>query len=208
MQPDHKKKEIRKSTFSRIERMHPYKITMYLSIIGSSLIFLFMILAFNISQPYINNYEYFRFPRAFVVSTIILLLSSFTISKITHFYKYDNLKGLTNALGITLFLGLFFVCIQYLGWLELSSQGIIFTGMASDSYLYVISGLHVFHCLGGLIYLGYVYYNVIKIPKDPVYALLLFTNPFEKMKLELLAIYWHFIDILWMAIFFYFLFTF
>ncbi len=202
-----KKKELISSTFLRIERMHPYKIGMYLVIAGSSLVFLFLILTFHFSRDF-ENFDYFRFPRAFVVSTLILLISNFTLSKILHHYKYDNLKGLSKALGLTLFLGLLFLCTQYLGWLELSSQELSFEGLSSDVCLSIIFGLHVLHYIGGLTFLGYVYYNILKMPKDPVYSLLLFTNPFEKMKLELLLIYWHFIDVLWMAIFFYFLFTF
>lgn len=210
MQQDRKdkKKELKKSTFSTIEKMHPYKMLLYLVILGSTFLFLFLVLAFNISQPFINKYEYLKVPKAYVISTIILLLSSFQISKLVAYYKTDNLKALTTSIGITLILSAVFIVVQYIGWIEISNMGGIFVGMINDSYLYVIVGLHIFHFLTGLFFLGYSYYNLMKVPKDPVYSLLLFTNPFEKMKLELLVTYWHFINILWMATFFYFLFTF
>lgn len=210
MQPDrkNKQKEVKKSTFSTIEKMHPYKMLLYLVILGTSFIFLFLILAFNISQSVINNYDHFRFPRAFVVSTIVLLLSSFQMSKLSRYYKADNLKGLIYSIGITLFLSLVFMCLQYIGWVQLSSQENIFSEIPNNSYLYVILGLHIFHFSAGLFFLGFAYYTLFKTPKDPVYSLLLFTNPFEKMKLELIVTYWQFINILWMSIFFYFLFSF
>jgi len=34
------------------------------------------------------------------------------------------------------------------------------------------------------------------------------TNPYQRIRLEMLTTYWHFIDILWVGLFFYFLFSF
>jgi cytochrome c oxidase subunit III len=210
MQSDHKnkKKEVRSFTFSRMEKVHPYKLLLYLTILGSSFIFIFLVSAYDYLQPYPYNFEYFRIPRAFILSTLISFASSFQISKVTECFKKDDNKGMEFYYGISIFMGLIFLLIQYLGWVELVKSGIVVSGLDSDSYIYFIFGLHTAHFILGLAYAGYQLYTTFRMPKDPVYSLILFTNPFEKMKIELLVQYWHFVNIAWMALFLYFLFSF
>lgn len=202
------KKQIQETTFQKIEKLHPHKLFLYLAILGSSLIFIFMITAYTTSKPDASHFENFTFPKAFIVSTFILMLSSFTISKVTQLYTEDNLKQLRNHLGFTFILGLGFTLSQYMGWKQLDNAGIYFTGDASGAYLYVISGLHLVHLMAGLIFVGYLFFQSIQICKDPIKSLLMVTNPYDKLKLEMVTTYWHYMDFLWVVLFFYFLFSF
>lgn len=196
------------STFSRIENIHPHKMLLYLAMFGSSLIFLFMIIGYSVSAPDANDYIRFKFPKAFIVSLVLLLLSSFSISKALPAFRRDDVKALKRYLAITLFLGLAFTISQYIGWYELKQSGIYLSGKAAGSYLYVISGLHVLHLAGGLVFLTLLYTKMSRIARDPVKTLIMVTNPYEKIRMEMLAAYWHFIDIMWVMLFFYFLFSF
>lgn len=196
------------STFSRIENIHPHKMLLYLAMFGSSLIFLFMIIGYSVSAPDANDYIRFKFPKAFIVSLVLLLLSSFSISKALPAFRRDDVKALKRYLAITLFLGLAFTISQYIGWYELKQSGIYLSGKAAGSYLYVILGLHVLHLAGGLVFLTLLYTKMSRIARDPVKTLIMVTNPYEKIRMEMLAAYWHFIDIMWVMLFFYFLFSF
>lgn len=202
------KNHIQETTFQKIEKLHPHKLFLYLAILGSSLIFIFMLTAYTTSRPDSLNLNNFNFPKAFTVSTFLLLISSYTISNIIRFYNTDNIKQLRNYLGYSLILGLAFGVTQYIGWSQLDSSGIYLSGEPSGAYLYVISGFHLIHLIGGLFFLGYFFIQSIYTAKDPIKSLILVTNPCEKLRLEILTTYWHFMDILWAVLFFYFLFTF
>ena len=201
------KKEAQQTVISRLEQLHPHKTLLYLSIFGSSLLFAFLITAYAMKTD-ANTFINFRFPKAFIVSLVLLLFSSFSISKALVAFREDDMKGLKHSLGITLVLGLAFTISQYVGWYELNQSNIYLSGDVSGSYLYVISGLHVLHLAAGLVCLTMMYTQVSAISRDPVRQLIMVTNPYQRIKLEMLTTYWHFIDALWVVLFFYFLFSF
>jgi cytochrome c oxidase subunit 3 len=98
---------------------------------------------------------------------------------------------------------------QAFGWMEFFSLGFGFpTVNVASSYVYVISGIHFAHVIGALIGLTYILIQQFRSLGDPVKELIFFTNPFEKTKLDLIATYWHFTDIVWLILFVYFLLTF
>ena len=202
------KQKTTQNTFERIEKIHPHKMLLYLGIVGSSLVFFFMLVAFALTRPKNIPLEYFYFPKAFVVSTVILLLSAFSVSKVLSLFVQEEVRSLKNVLAITLGLGIAFTISQVFGWLELYNAKVFFQNEIAGAYLYVISGLHGVHLLGGLIFLTTLLVQMVRVEKDPVKALIVFTNPYQRIRYEMLAKYWHFMDILWIILFFYFLFSF
>ena len=201
------KKEAQQTVIGRLERLHPHKTLLYLSIFGSSLLFGFLIVAYTMKTD-ANTFIDFRFPKAFIVSLVLLLFSSFSISKALLAFREDDMRGLKHSLGITLVLGLAFTISQYVGWYELNQANIHLSGEVSGSYLYVISGLHVLHLAAGLVFLTMMYTQISNVSRDPVRRLIMVTNPYQRVKLEMLTVYWHFVDALWVLLFFYFLFSF
>ncbi len=197
-------------TFSNIEKIHPHKMLLYLAMLGSTLVFIFLIFSYTTSQTGTDDFISFKFPKAFIVSLVLLLFSSFSISKVLPAFLADDMKTMKWYLGITLFLGISFTMSQYAGWYELKMSGIYFSGKAAGSYLYLISGLHVLHLAGGLVFLTLMYTQASRAAQEevPVKALIMVTNPHERTRLEMLTTYWHFIDVVWIFLFFYFLFSF
>src|ERR1017187_650479 len=98
-----------------------------------------------------GNWIKFDLPKMFWISSGLILLSSVTMNMAVRAAKKDNSKSVTQALLLTTLLGLGFVVTQYLAWTSLYSQGIIFAGNPSESFLYVLTGLHVAHLLAGII---------------------------------------------------------
>lgn len=166
-----------------------------------------MIIAYSVNIPDYDHNKIF-IPKAFMISSIIIAISSFSISKALPAFKNDKVKVLERSLGMTLLLGLLFSLFQYIGWVQLTESGIYLNGTPAGSYLYVISGLHVIHLIAGMLALLYMYLKSLKARKDAVKSLILVTNPFQKMRLEMLTVYWHFMDALWLLMFLYFVLTF
>lgn len=194
-------------TLSELEKMHPHKMMLMLGILGSSLIFIFLLVAYAVSKPLMPEAVTLPFPKGFVISTLLLLTSSFAISRSVEFFVKEKARQLKRTLLITLILGFLFSISQFFGWNELSGHNIYNSSKEAAVYLYVLSGLHILHVIVGLIYLAYCYILSLKKTTDAVLHLIFFTNPYRKLQLELLTIYWHFIDALWMVLFFYFLFS-
>ncbi|MGE0929540.1 cytochrome c oxidase subunit 3 [Peijinzhouia sedimentorum] len=196
------------SRWQKVEKMHPHKMLIILSVVGSSLIFFFMILAFTLSMLEADRFNTIAFPKSFIVSAFTILLSSFMLARAMPAYLNDDLQEVKRSLAYTLILGLAFAASQFIGWQELDLAGIGFVGERSGAYIYVISGLHLVHLVGGLFFLSFLYVKVARKQSDPVASLIYLTTPYEKIRLEMLSIWWHFMDVLWLILFFYFLFTF
>jgi cytochrome c oxidase subunit 3 len=199
---------LKKEVFNKMEQMHQHQLMVYISLIGSSIIFLFLIVAFTASRPAAFDFLKIDFPKSFVVSTIFMLISSFTASKIIPAYEKDEIEELKSWLGITFLLGLSFAAMQFLGWRELQKSNILFSGDRSGAYLYVISGLHILHIGAILIYLLVLLLKCHKVSLDVVQRLMYVTNPYQKIRFRILVDFWHFVDVLWVVLFFYLLFSF
>jgi cytochrome c oxidase subunit 3 len=192
----------------RIERLHPYETMLYLGMFGSGLIFLFMTVAFLFSSRNLLAGMNQTVPTAFLISTFLLVVSGFSATSIRHAYQEENTEKLLGSLRITVILGLVFTILQVVGWYELKAKGIEFTGIPSGSFLYVLSGIHIFHLLGAMIFALILYLQLAKSNKDVVYKLILHTNPFEKMRVRLFTFYWHFMDGIWLILFLLFVLSF
>lgn len=196
----------RDSSFQQIEKMHPYKMLLYLGIIGISMIFLFLMIAYSLSTASSALIPNLSLPKMFTLGTFLLMASSFSMSAALKAFGEDNMRRLTFMLFVTLMIGVVFTGCQMLGWLELQSMGVFLEGESSRSFLYLISALHLLHLFGGLLFLGVSLLFAFRAKRDPIRALVMVTNPFEKLKLELVATYWHFLGGLWVTMFFFFLF--
>ncbi len=195
------------STMERIEKLHPYQLILYLSLMGSGIIFLFLLIANFATRPADLALENFKLPKQFVVSTVIIILSSYVMSTVNKLFREEKLITLRNNLGIGLILALAFAISQYAGWLSMVHQGILFEGRTGGVYLYILSGLHLIHMIGGIIFLLLIFIEIAKMSKDPIKSLVGTTNPYHKLKMNLLVTYWHYLDITWVLVFFYFLFS-
>ncbi|WP_026948072.1 cytochrome c oxidase subunit 3 [Algoriphagus marincola] len=190
-----------KTWFQRIEDMHPYETLLYLGMFGSGLIFLFLTVAFLFSGLDQLGGMNKKIPVSFLISTFLLVSSGYTATRIRIYFQEENAEKVIRALGITLLLGLLFTGLQITGWKELQSMGIDFQGIPSGSFLYVLSGIHVFHLLGAMIFALILWAQLRNRKNDEVKRLILFTNPFEKMRLRLFTVYWQFMDGIWLILF-------
>ena len=147
-----------------------------------------------------GNWLHFELPQLFYVSTAIILMSSVTMNWTLASAKANNLKNIKIASVLTLVLGILFVVFQFKAWGYLVDQQIFFTGKTSSgsgSYLYVLTGLHIAHLVFGMIALTVVF----------VKSLLHKYNSENLLGIRLCAIFWHFLDVLWIFLFLFLLFV-
>jgi cytochrome c oxidase subunit 3 len=189
------------SWFQRLERMHPYETLLYLGMIGSGLIFLFLAVAFLFSG--LNQLAGLNqhIPIAFLISTFLLILSGYTATKMRLHYQEERTDLLIASIRNTLILGVIFSLLQLAGWYELNEMGIDFKGIPSGSFLYLLSGIHIFHLLGAMIFAAILLNQIRKRKDDEIQHLILLTNPYEKMRIRLFTFYWHFMDLIWLILF-------
>ncbi len=141
-----------------------------------------------------GNWQVFELPAILIISTAIIVTSSLTMLLAQRAIKKDNFQLTSIYLFLTLVLGLSFFYTQVQGWKELSQQGIYFAGKysnASGSFLIIIAFLHLAHMVGGLIAL------FVSLTK----SLLKKYSSSDSLGIELTAIYWHFLDVLWVYLF-------
>jgi cytochrome c oxidase subunit 3 len=98
---------------------------------------------------------------------------------------------------VTFFLGLIFVVLQYQGWQALNDIGATFTVNPSSSFIYVISGLHAAHVLGGAAAITVALTHAFVLPFKPTLR--------RKQRFELVVQYWHFVDALWVYLVIFFM---
>jgi len=146
-----------------------------------------------------------RLPVLFYVNTLILISSSLTLRHAKKAYKMDQTERYQWMLGVTLLLSFLFVIAQILAWRQLQQANILIDGGNMGSYLYVISGLHFTHVIAGIPFLAFFLYSAFKKMKEPVSVLIYFSDPDKKRKLNVLTIYWHFLDVLWVYLVLFFL---
>lgn len=131
-------------------------------------------------------------PKAFMYSTIIILISSVTMhlawlsAKKLQFSRQKLYTVLTILLGIAFFFS------QWSAWKALTASGAYFVNYnASQSFIYVFTGAHLLHIFAGILMLSYALAGKLKnIPQV--------RNLF---RLEVTSIFWHFIDILWIYLY-------
>ncbi|MFC3416327.1 cytochrome c oxidase subunit 3 [Algoriphagus hitonicola] len=194
--------------FQQIENLHPYETLLYLGMFGSGLIFMFLTIAFLFSGLDQLSGLNQKMPISFLLSTFLLVISGYTATRMRIFYQEERTQKVIDSLRNTLLLGLVFTLLQISGWIELEAMGISLQGIPSGSFLYVLTGIHIFHLVGAMIFAVILWVQLKKNQADEIKHLILLTNPFEKMRIRLFTVYWQFMDGIWLILFLLFVLSF
>ncbi len=173
-------------------RIHPHKFALWAAMASVTMMFGAFTSAYIVKQSAGNWLEY-SLPSAFYFSTAILLLSSFTLHKSFNSFRNGNEQAYKNLLLISLFLGVSFVVLQYLGWTDLFVKGVDLKGNVSGSFFYLLSGIHALHVLGGI--------AAMVVAVIHAYTLKFKVTQFRVDRFDLVVNYWHFVDFLWIYLF-------
>jgi len=184
--------------------LHPYNVFLTLFLAGITMLFLALTASYIYTRIQMEIPP-IELPPLFIINTIILVASSYTMKLANDAYKADNTEKYIQSLVYTIALSLVFMLSQGVAWTMLFKNNIPIAYSTTASYLYVISFLHFAHVIAGIPFLLLFIRAAKTRMKDPVSVLVYFSDPEKKIKLKLLTSYWHFLDILWiyLVVFFY-----
>jgi cytochrome c oxidase subunit 3 len=171
-----------------------YKLILLFAMVSMFMMFAGLTSAFVVSKSRADWLKDFQLPIAFYLSTVVILSCSVTFKKKKKAIQKDNRNATTSFLLSTLALGILFVILQFVGFRQIVDNGYFFTGNASSitsTFLYVVTIVHLAHLAGGLISLLIIIYNHFKQKY----------NSTQTLGIELGAMYWHFLDFLWVYLF-------
>jgi len=170
--------------------MHPKKFALWLFLVTVLMIFAALTSAYIVRQAD-GNWVIFELPNLFLVTTGIILASSVTMHWAYISVKKNNFETAKLAIGLTTVLGTSFLVGQYMAWGQLVKNSIYLVGNPSGSFVYIISGLHGLHIIGGLVFLLIVFVSIFQVK----------IHSKNMLRIEMCATYWHFLGGLWLYLF-------
>ena len=189
--------------------VHPYrighrKLGMWLFIMSDTLTFAALLIAYSYARAASVNWPTpFPFYPSIVFSTtmtLVLLSSSLTMVFAVAASKRGKRGAARKWIVATMALGLTFIVLHLMEWNHLIGEGLAPFELPAEwleprawpgasplfgSTFFGITGLHMFHVLTGVIYLGVVAARIKKLNDD----------------VEVAGLYWHFVDLVWMFVF-------
>jgi len=148
--------------------------------------------ALIVRQGGATDWQHLRLPPILYLDTLVLLASSATLARGRRLMEADaqwrspaTSRGLS-WLRLTLGLGVLFLAGQIVAWRQLAAEGLYLSTSPSSGFFYVLTALHGLHLLGGIAALVYALRRVrVPAPVPPTRVL------------DATALYWHFMDVLW-----------
>ncbi|UKT63128.1 cytochrome c oxidase subunit 3 [Pedobacter mucosus] len=131
-------------------------------------------------------------PDAFIYSTLVIILSSFTLVIASRALRKLNFNLQRKMLWATIILALVFGVMQFNAWGSMVSTGATLVGNnAAISFIYIVSGMHLLHIILGV-------WLIFKALRGSYKNIPLSKSNY---RMEIASIFWHFIDILWIYLY-------
>ena len=145
--------------------------------------------AYVVRKGLSDDWQATAFPGILWLNSMVLLASSFTLEKARRWRQVQaRFQGWWWA---TTGLGMIFLMGQILAWQELAAGGVYLSTNPSSSFFYLLTGTHAVHLLGGVMALLYLSWRVWQRNSGVLGA----------TALGVTALYWHFMDGLWIYLF-------
>jgi cytochrome c oxidase subunit 3 len=170
--------------------VHPHKFALWLFIVSIVMIFASLTSAFIVKQGEGSWLEY-NLPSMFWFSTATILVSSGLLQWGYFAAREDQFSKLNILLASTLSLGLVFLVGQWYSWVQLVAMDVYFVGNPAGSFIYVLTGLHAFHLISGLVFIAVVLFAALKHQ----------VHSRNLVRMEMCVTYWHFLGALWLYLF-------
>lgn len=177
------------------QKLHPHKFLMWIAIGSLCMMFAGLTSAYIVKKSQDNVIEV-SLPSVFWISTVVILFSSLTMLIAVKSIKAKEMQRYRLMLGFTALLGVLFALLQVYGFKYLQNHGVKLVGRNSNpgaSFLLVIIGLHSLHVLGGVVGLIIMY---LKLYFSKI-------RNYSSVPVEVMATYWHFVDVLWIYLLFF-----
>lgn len=184
--------------------IHPLYILITLVLAGITALFLGFSAAYLYSRIQ-EGADAVQLPPLFYINTLVLMASGGALMLAKKAYLNDNTERYQLMLLVSTVLTIVFLVAQIVAWNQMRMMNLTLGSDNMTSYIYVISALHFVHVVAGIPFLVLFLYSARVHMKEPVSVLVYFSDPDKKRKLEVLTIYWHYLDALWIYLVVFFL---
>lgn len=176
------------------KKIHPHKFTLWIGI-GSIVMMFAGLTSAYIVKGSLPGFTGVQMPAIFIYSTVVMLLSSLTMQWALKSFKERGMVQYRWLLTVTMILGFGFIAMQVAGFSQLWKTVKMSGSTGAGQFLYVIFGLHAVHVLGGVIALLIMFAKAFSAR----------IRNYNSVPVEVMATYWHFVDLLWIYLFVFFL---
>ena len=159
-----------------------YYTGMLLAMGGMTMFFVAFASAYIVRRGLADDWVPLELPPVLFAGTLVLLASSFTVEKARR--SFAQVPIFRRWWLATSGLGMIFLICQLAGWRQLAQAGIYLNTNPSSSFFYVLTSAHGLHLLGGLLALLF-------------FSARLLTGRITRTQVGVTALYWHFLDGLW-----------
>lgn len=193
--PDHPGHDTRENAVltpePRPATLGAYRLFTFLAIFW--IVALFATIALVLESRWVHSTDWVSIPLPHIlyVNAAILLLSSLTIEFARSSLRAESGRLCARWILFTLLLGFAFLGGQIVAWKELSFRGIHLASNPGSFFFYLITGAHGVHLLLGIILLASVGFSVSRLAQKVK----------QQTALDAIALYWHFMDGLWLVLF-------
>lgn len=170
--------------------MNAKKFAMWLFLVSVGMLFAAFSSAYIVRQAE-GNWVDFSLPSLFYYTTAIIIFSSISMQWAYFAAKKDEFGKVKTLVGITAVLGIAFLVGQVIGWRQLTESSIYLVGNPSGSFVYILTGLHGAHLIGGIVFLIIVLISAFQMK----------IHSKNLLQIELCVTYWHFLGGLWIYLF-------
>lgn len=174
-------------------KIHPQKFAMWIAIGSICMMFAGFTSAVIVRQAQ-GNWLNLSLSPYFYASTAVIIASSVTMWLTIRSFKNRNMVFHKQMVVVTMILGLLFGVFQYIGFDQMMGHT-FWNNNVSIQFIIVIVLAHVMHVLGGIVALLIMFLRTFSRK----------TKTYSIISLELISTYWHFVDILWIYLFLFFL---
>jgi Heme/copper-type cytochrome/quinol oxidase, subunit 3 len=175
------------------KKIHPHKFTLWVGI-GSIIMMFAGLTSAYIVKGSLPGWSSVTMPQIFYYSTAVMLLSSLTMQWALKAFKERGMHQYRWMITATMLLGFGFITMQIAGFMQLA-ETVKLQGSGAGQFLYVIFGLHALHVLGGAIALLIMFARAFSAR----------VRNYNAVPVEVMSTYWHFVDLLWIYLFVFFL---
>lgn len=178
------------------KKIHPQMFALYVAMASIAMMFAGLTSAYIVRKGQ-DNWRVFELPHIFWFSTVVIVASSVTVHLGLRALKARKIPLFRALTLLTLVLGICFGLLQYEGFLQLyrAPQPVRLDGNPSESFLFIIWGLHLLHIAGGIVALLVVWLRSLRRN----------VKEYAATGMAIAANYWHFVDVLWLYLFVFFL---
>ncbi|UHG91702.1 cytochrome c oxidase subunit 3 [Spirosoma oryzicola] len=181
------------------KRREPFRFMVWLGIASSVMLFTILLAAYVIRRTG-PGWASVKLPNVFLISTVVIVLSSLTLNNANQAFRHERFGSYRSNMATTLVLGTLFILLQGWGWRQMIQAGIKLEGNPAGGFVYIISGVHLLHILIGLIFIIIALVEALR-RRPYVDSFVYSVNPPNQLKIRLITLYWHFVDVLWIALF-------